>query len=267
MEFEAPPLIELIAEFRWLPTNALGEPVTTDFALGRSGPRTEAFYESVRSTLARAGFNASERIIPVDFIHPPYQAVVRYRRSDDQDLPVIFQVGVGLFSVHALPPYKNWEAFRPKVELGINALMQARGADPLSVPTAFTGISLRYINAFGPELMGGKSKGQFASEVLGVKVALPPSIATQIPNSQSVEVGLSISAPTGDGLTLGLGIGSNSKLPHSLIVDISSATKNQVGWDASRAIGVLDSAHDSIRKSFVGMTESLHQQMKPVRMQ
>lgn len=258
MMFEKPPLIELVAEFRWIPVDAKGEQVTNPALFGLAGPLTESFYESFRKILAAQGYNAAERLIPQGLPYPMYQPVFRYRRSDEENESSLFQLGIGLLSVHALPPYKNWEHFRPIIETGLSALLKAR---TINSDKAFTSVSLRYINAFGPDLVGGRTMSQFVEGVLGMSINLPLSVKDQIAEPASVDMGFNLTADIKAGLKLVMSIGRNVRYVDSVILDISVVSPQQVTWDILAPMNILESAHSSIRHTFFSMTEPIHNLM------
>jgi uncharacterized protein (TIGR04255 family) len=261
MKFEKPPLLELIAEFRWLPTNALGVGIANPATFLKSGPETEAFYDAFRKAVAFGGYNLSERLIPANFVHPMYQPVFRYSRDSDEKTPrTIYQVGIGLLSVHALPPYDSWSTFKPVISAGLDALIASRSTDK---STVFTSVSLRYIDAFDTELRQGRSERKFLSEVLGLNVDLPFALAEQAVDPDLIEVAAQLKTRTKSGLDLTLGVGPNVDQgdPHRIVMDTVVSSPQHVAWDREATLEVLERAHTAIRSLFVGMTTPIHDLM------
>ncbi len=117
MYFEKPPLIELIAELRWLPAgvpagseNALQQqmPAALFAGLGRS---SEQLYMRFAGLMGARGFLHSERLIPVGFPTLPFQPVYRYSKAGTKPGEPVFQLGGGVFTAHVTPPYKSWMIF------------------------------------------------------------------------------------------------------------------------------------------------------------
>jgi uncharacterized protein (TIGR04255 family) len=262
MKFEKPPLIELIAEFRWLPVNVLGEEITQPTAFLQAGPPAEAFYEAFRLGLAAHGYKLSERLIPQNFPHPIYQPVFRYSSDDKTSSHVVYQTGPGILSVHALPPYENWEAFKPVISTGLNALIAGRTEAQKN--KVFTGVSLRYIDAFNSELRGGRSERKFLSEVLGFSVGLPPVFAEQAADVNETAIAMQLKCRIKSGLDLLLSVGPNVDQgdPNRIVMDTMVSSPKHVDWDSEAVVEVLERAHTSIRALFVGMTSPIHDLMK-----
>jgi uncharacterized protein (TIGR04255 family) len=260
MRFADAPLIEVAAEFRWLPTATLGEPMTSPPAIGMPGPQSEAFFEKLRAALSNIGYSAVERLIPEGFPLPIYQPVFRYRRPHETETNELFQVGIGTFSVHALPRYENWERFQPVITTGLVELLMARNATA-QLQTAFTRVSLHYINAFTPKHMNGQQPYQFIRDVVGLKVELPPSLEEQVTNPSSLDIGLGLTVDIVDDLQFALTVGKNVRFPGSLILDIGAQTERPLPWADAEPMAVLSRAHAAIRRAFLGMTTQLHELM------
>lgn len=261
MKFQKPPLIELIAEFRWIPTDDQGQLVTNLTQLAVSSQETEAFYERFRAAIATQGYNAAERLVPNGFPYPMQQPVFRYKRTDETSTTSVFQLGVGLFSVHALPPYENWDAFKPIIATGLRTLLEVRLTNARK---AFTNISLRYIDAFGPELIDGRPMRKFFEDILKLRVDLPASVTHQATDPNLIQFALQLNTPIGDGLNLALNVGRNANMSNSVVLDTTVNSSNEVAWDDSAPLEVLESAHTSIRHIFLDMTAPIHSLMQPI---
>jgi uncharacterized protein (TIGR04255 family) len=276
MKFEKPPLIELVAEFRWYGTDPNGQNVIDPNAIAVSGSELELFYDTFRQIVAERGFNTSERLIPNGFPHPMQQPVIRYRNSDAAKANAVLQIGVGLMSVHALPPYENWEAFRPVIETALSSLIETRRRVvdnrlkelprplPLTEDKEFVAISLRYIDSFGPEMSRGRTIRQFFDEVLGVKVTIPKAISDQVADPASISVSLQMKTTLENGGQLQMGLGPNPNDSQSIVMDTIVLCEERVRWNLEGPMALLERSHDSIRQLFVGMTTPIHDLMQPL---
>lgn len=276
MKFEKPPLIELIAEFRWYGTDVNGQDITNPSTIAVGGSELELFYNAFRDIVAERGFNTSERIIPVGFPYPMQQPVNRYRNSDPAKANAVLQIGVGLMSVHALPPYENWEAFRPVIETALSSLIETRKRVvdnrlkelshrlPLTEEKEFVAISLRYIDSFGPEMSKGRTIRQFFDDVLGVTVTIPTAISDQVADPASVSVSLQLKTKLDNGGELQIGLGPNPNDSQSIVMDTIVVCEEHVRWNLEGPMEILERAHESIRHLFVGMTKPIHELMQPL---
>src|ERR1700690_1211657 len=173
--FEKAPLKEIIAELRWsvgnipveLPANqTIPLPATffTDSA-------HERFFIGLGEELSKIGYGRSERLTPFGFPALPNQPVSRYQSNSESSKSILFQAGLGQFSVHGVPPYKSWEEFLPTVRNGLEALLrvypQTVGEQLISL------VNLRYIDFFEEDLTQGLDVATFMSSVLSISVQLP----------------------------------------------------------------------------------------------
>jgi uncharacterized protein (TIGR04255 family) len=262
MKFSKPPIIELIAEFRWLPVTADGTEVTDLNALMFNGPEAEGFYNQFGAILAVEGFGKSERLIPPTFPSPIYNPLMRFSRPSETTPTAIIQVGPGLLSVHALPPYENWESFRPIILQALGALLHSR--KPSNRSRIFTRVMLRYIDVFGPELSGGRSVASFIREILGVTVVFPPTMVDEAPEVNSAGFGLTVSAKTRSNMDLTFACAPHPGQPDgtTVLMDTSVGTSDHTSWDEESPMNALDTAHESIRRLFIGLTEPISNAMQ-----
>lgn len=261
MRFADAPLIEVAAEFRWLPTSTLGEPMANAQTIALPGPQAEAFFERLRMALSDLGYSAVERLVPEGLPLPLYQPLFRYRRTHETESNELFQVGIGTFSVHALPRYENWVHFQPIIASAVSELLKARNATA-EFQTAFTRISLHYINAFTAKHMKDKAPYAFLKEVIGLKVELPRSLQDQITDANSVDIGLNLTAKIGDNLQFVLNAGRNVRFPGSLILDLGAQTEGPIPWADAEPMAALSTAHAAIHKTFLDMTVPVHDVMR-----
>src|ERR1700721_188505 len=172
--YKKAPLVELIAELRWLPVGAAPQqPGTVQFVFANDA-KVEEFFMRLGGELYQSGFRRSERLVPSGFPIVFGQPAIRFRSDEAVKKSVLYQAGSSIFSVHAIPPYRSWDNFLPAVKNGVEALLKTRGDGQEQAP--FTQLSLRYLDFFGEELMGGRSLDKFISEVMGFNLTLPEAL-------------------------------------------------------------------------------------------
>jgi uncharacterized protein (TIGR04255 family) len=264
MKFSKPPIVELIAEFRWLPVTAEGVEVTIPTAVMLNGPEAEEFYRQFASILSSRDFGQSERLLPPGFPVPIYTPLVRFSRPTETAKTAIIQVGPGILSVHALPPYEDWQSFRPIIVQALKALMESR--KPSNRSRTFTRVLLRYIDVFGPELTNSRRVASFIDEVLGVKIVLPPVMTDEAPDTNALSFSLTVNTKTRSNMDLtfvcGPHLGQNDGT--TVVMDTAVGTSGDLSWNAVAPMDVLDTAHESIRRLFIGLTEPISSAMQPI---
>jgi len=88
--------------------------------------RFEEFFMRFGGAAHQLGFAEVERLTPPNFPLIGFQPVFRFRPPSDKGRKVLYQVGAGMFSANAVPPYKSWDDFGPVVRSGVRALIGAR---------------------------------------------------------------------------------------------------------------------------------------------
>lgn len=264
MLFANPPLVELVAELRWVAGASVastpGQPLTLQFPL--PAPQLDETFSRFSEQVATKGFGMSERLVPVGFPYFPFSVVYRFRKSPAQG-NFLYQIGPGVFSANALPPYRNWESFRPTVEDGIQALLESRQDFERG---DFTAISLRYIDLFSEEFTSGMRSYRFLNEVLGIKLALPRVLIDQIGETDKVQSGLQLSIPLKKGLLMNLNLQEGAAAgKNGILMIIEVLTTQPTPSNLLRIMETLENAHDSIRVTFLGLTEKLTFRMNPVQ--
>ena len=253
--FPNAPLVELAVEFRWT-LESTGDTSNADEALDAFATVDydelhEPLYKRLRAGLAKEGFGQSERIVPKGFPTPPYMAVYRCLKADDE-ASVLYHFGPGVFSVNAIPPYRNWEKFRPDVEVGLRVILGAWDRDE---DAEFSRIALRYIDAFSEDFLEGKSRFEFVTSILGFGLSLPPAIAALSENAEQLDAFIQYSVALKGGSELAVRAGeatvNNEKV---VILDLAIHSKTATPATLEASFGVLDSAHEVINASFVEMT-------------
>jgi uncharacterized protein (TIGR04255 family) len=264
--FANPPLVELIAEFKWSPSDTLSTPAglgVPQIVPFLGGTKLEEFFMRLGGELYQLGFQMSERLVPPGFPALPNQAIVRFRSNDPSKSSVLYQAGPGMLSVHATPPYRSWKEFLPYVERGLRALLKCRSDSERD--QSFSEVTLRYIDLFGDELTQGRSVVSFLSEVLGISVTLPEALRSLSQPSGVSSLNLLFVLPIPRG-TLTMNVADGKAGNRSGIVLITGvASKN--AWPAKLDIIMswLSEAHDIIHDIFMNMTKPIHHLMKPSR--
>jgi uncharacterized protein (TIGR04255 family) len=272
MIFANPPLVELIAELRWVPASVPlpAQPQNGVNQLFQGGvaipiplplPHLEESFSRFSNEAAAKGFGISERLMPVGFPYLPFTVVYRFRKPPATSEKYLYQIGAGLFSANALPPYRDWETFRPIVREGIEALLASRHP---TENTPFTVAILRYIDLFSEEFTEGQQSFQFMNDVLGLKLELPNTLKQQVVDVNGVRSGIQLSMPLADGLAMNINLqdGVAGGKP-GILMSTEVLTTQPTAPEISLVMGTLERAHDSIRATFLGLTEKLRAKMRP----
>jgi uncharacterized protein (TIGR04255 family) len=261
MIFSNPPLVELVAELRWVPgisgpSNPDGS-VTVQFPLAFVEESLEIF----RRSIAAKGFTISERLIPAGFLTLPFTVVQRFRRSSNEE-NYAYQIGVGVFSANALPPYRDWESFRPIVREGVETLLASRHA----ADRANISVVLRYLDVFSNELTEGRKSFDFLNEVLGITLRLPTRLIERALNPRELRAGLQVSLPLNDGLAMNIGVQDGSAGGKTgVLMTTEVFTIQPVNADLDLIMQKFEKSHDNIRVTFLDLTTKIHDKMKPAR--
>ena len=264
--FENAPLVEIVAELRWAPADLALAPQPAGgpaIAIAASQPASlDQLFNTFGGEIYQRDFKRVERLVPQGFPVLLHHPIFRFRK-DDKD-SALFQIGLGLFSANGLQPYRSWREFRPLVELGVAALLTARVQADQQMP--FSLHSLRYIDAFGADLLGGQSIAKFLSDTLDVSIDLPDPIEDLIDNRDSVKSQLQLIIPIKGSkktMELSLGEGTLATAPTTprLLMQMT-ITEQTVAADATQILDAFDSSRMIIHDTFVRMTEKIHPLMK-----
>lgn len=263
--FAKAPLVEIIAELRWVPQGSTpAEPVVPEQAITQTiflgGTKQEEFYIRLGDALHQDDFNRSERMIPPGMPFVLQQPVYRFRSAASDKMSVIYQVGYGIFSVHGIPPYHSWSKFMPFVERGFDRLIQCRPeADKAE---AFNQGSLRYIDFFGEQLTRGKGIQEFTSGVLGVSTSFPKSVMKNAISDEVRNLFAKLVLPTKFGeLNVSVGDGQFDNQPGVLLDSTGSFTN--VAPELRKILEKFDLAYNVLHELFFEMTRPLHEFMGP----
>jgi uncharacterized protein (TIGR04255 family) len=263
--FAKAPLIELIAELRWTPqgSSALEPGIVqagTAPTVFLGGTKQEEFYMRLGAVLYKVGFDRSERLIPPGLPFILHQPVYRFRSEAESRTSVLYQVGYGVFSVHAVPPYRSWSEFLPFVQGGIEALLQSRPEADMKQPFGQT--SLRYIDFFGEHFTKGKDIHSFLSGVFGISVSLPEAIAKPAVSKELKSLFTKVVVPIKIGeLTVSVGDGQfNSQLGILLDTTVTSAG---IEPSMNAIMEVFSAAYGVAHELFLEMTQPIRALMQP----
>jgi uncharacterized protein (TIGR04255 family) len=265
--FRNAPLVEVLVELRWQPTQLGIVPVPQAIGL-QSQPSAvigttelEHFYTDFANVIAKHGFVRSERLIPTGAPAIQGQAVVRFRSSSPDKTGVLYQVGPGMFSANAVPPYRSWKNFFPEVEAGLNVLLSSRRADNAK---PFNPTSLRYINAFRPELMQGRDSADFISTVLKFGVDLPEAVLKHRAPSKSLQEFIGIVVPVTAGvLRLNVGEAIVAGIGKAVLLDMTLSSEDTIEPIKDLLVERLNSAHSVLHEMFLELTASIYELMSP----
>lgn len=271
MKFKKPPLIELVADFRWNPIGSSAPFVAVQQNVGQLVPqpladpaRNESFFSSFADGISKQGYVKAERLVPIGWPFPGQFPVMRFRHPQNEgpDLSTLYQVGAGLFSAHALPPYDNWEQFKPVIHRGLEVLLSSR---PTEEQTAkFSVITLRYIDRFSTALTGNLQPRTFIEEVLNIHLDLPKVVQDETEDQSKINPTIILKLPLKSGLQMNLAVNNSNDPPSAgFVMDTTVVTLGPTDSSIEAAMRVLETAHDSIRRVFVGLTEPIASRMEP----
>lgn len=262
--YQNAPLIELIVELRWLvETNT--PPDSPPFINNRSAT-FDRWFNAFSTNLEKLGYHNIERLVPHDFPPIAYQPIFRYRKKRDMLFPII-QFGHGIVTINAGPPdYISWNMFRPEVEEGIQALIDAKPSTEDS-PESFNSANVRYIDAFRDDLRDGLSNFKFMKDKLQSSIQLPAGIIELAEDVDLIIPTMAIKFPVKDQkdsfLTLQIAAGEANKEP-ATIMEMHYNTQKEILMTKKRTLEILDSSHTTLHSVFGTMTEFIHKKMKPV---
>jgi len=212
---------------------------------------------------AAMGYARFERLLPPGFPIPPNQVACRFRPTDLNIQSPIFQLGAGVFSANALPPYKSWVEFAPSVRTGIDTLFQAYQRAGMPAPN-FNTVVVRYIDAFRENLTGGRSVQAFLREIMGINIDLPTAITSKAADPAEIQPLLKLIVPTALGpleITAAEGHHGNDK---AIMLDMSVLVQHEFAAGAQEVMAALTDARQLIHDTFRGLTQPLHMAMEPV---
>lgn len=256
---ENAPLVELIAELRWdvAPSQVmqLGVGSGSTF-ISASTSAIESFFMRMGAAAQRLSHTETERLIPGGLPIVQHQPVYRFKRSEDDQPRTLYQVGPGMFSANAVPPYESWASFEPVVRAGVDALLNNRIPEERETP--FSAISLRYIDAFGSYHREGKDVGRFIAEVLGLSLSIPAALSQHLHPDSVIKPIIQLQIPMRDGFVMSVGVGEGTVSSQAaIILDTTVATTLPVPARLDTVMEMYGVAHDAIDSSFSGLVEPI----------
>lgn len=264
------PLIELIAELRWSVPNSMGLtpgfqppagliPANVPF-LGLDQGRLDQFVSAFSEECFKHGIQSVERLIPPGFPIRFGQVSTRLKKSPAS--PELYQVGPGVFTANAIPPYDSWSAFSPFLEKGIEILLESRIDGERDLP--FTGVSLQYVDSFDPRLTGGMPAAKFVRDVLGFGIDAPPAIRALVAENEYVNSTLQMNAALSNGLSLSLSLGEGiANNVVGIILHTTIVASSPVEPSVKALMSVLHNAQDAQHAIFEGIAQSIKHLMEP----
>jgi uncharacterized protein (TIGR04255 family) len=266
MVFDKPPVVELIAELRWLPPGiniAVDNPGNIQVpAMFFAGAQPESMYMAFGAGINQRGYTQVERLMVSGMPQIPFQPVYRYAIPVKPDEGrSLFHLGPGVFSAHTTPPYRKWSDFRPTIELGVTSLLAARSAAERDEP--FISTTVRYVDSFTAEYRDGKSGPSFLADVLGFRLSIPEAIADMLAEGGEIAPQFRLVLPVKGGFHLGLNAADgNVNGNPGMLLDWTLSSANKVAANLSDIMGLFDAAHDLLSTAFVKLTSALHDKME-----
>jgi uncharacterized protein (TIGR04255 family) len=262
ISFAKSPLIEIIAELRWFPVGTAMQTAQPTFA----GDADQLAMSFIRQPGGSA-FPRAEKLVPQGFPAMLHEVAWRFRNPDAPG--TLLQIGSGIFTANALPPYERWSAFRPTVQNGVNALLAARSDGERDQP--FSGLSLCYMNGFLPELMEQHSQLEFMERILGFKVKVPQAIKRVQTAGRTTGTSINLSIPisgTTKQLILVVADGTmrppgSTHISPAVLMNMTVVETKLVAPDVDAIIRSFDEARNIIHDAFLEMTMSIRDLMQP----
>jgi len=264
--FASAPLAEIIVEVKWSDPSAFtfpGAPV--QMSMVQPSNSVDEFFMRFGGVAYSAGFKQAERLVPPGFPSMVGQVVYRYRPPADFENELarsaLWQVGPGVFTANAVPPYKSWTEFSPLVKAGVEALIETRPERERA--SDFTSVSLRYIDAFTDEFRGELTHAQLI-EALGFKVEIPVALQKVLRAGEAPQHVIQFTMPVENNMSMAVSIGRGQfNGTAALIMSTAITTDGAVNPNVDEVMGRLNTARNMIHDSFVELTSGLHSIMKP----
>ena len=255
------PIVELIAELRWQPDGLATAVSSAPFMqpmLANPGGAFEEFFMRFGVAATAAGHGEVERLVPSGFPLLPHHAVYRFKSKNNEGLATsIFQIGPGLLTINAIPPYGSWGEFREIVVKGIEAMLGTRADAHRDLP--ITAISIRYVDAFVDHHTGGRSVDAFLRDILGFGLTLPAGLAECLNAGADPKPVVQFQIPMSDARVMNIGIGEglvNGR--HAIMMDQSISKASEIAPAAEAIMAFMDPAQRAIHNSFVKITTPIH---------
>lgn len=169
----------------------------------------------------------------------------------------------GLFTANAVPPYKSWDEFSPHLKAGIELMLEAR-SDVEGGHVPANSVSLRYIDAFGSDLMQGLSNVDFLSEKFGFEFKIPEALTKNMDKQVALQLTTDFQFQLNNGMQLGMNIAPGMYQNEQVLMMTTGVVKNTpTEMNVGVLVDVFESAHKLIHDAFIDMSKPLHNQMEP----
>lgn len=257
------PLVELVAELRWGPGTDTTTQQEQGLLLAMPASKDEEIYMQFGAVLSAEGYGRFERVFPPGVPIPVGNVAIRCRPNDTAHQSPLFQLGHGVFSANALPPYKSWRDFSPVVRKGIDCLFDAFDRSEVARPN-FQMALIRYIDAFKADLSDGRDVLSFLHDVMSLTIALPDAILSKVENARKIVPALQLIVPTSLGrmeIKFSEGSAGNQQ---AIIMDSSLQILRDMGASSDAAMDTLTEGREVIHELFRSLTAPIHDQMEPI---
>lgn len=257
--FNKAPLVELVAELQWTPQLSLASDMggTPSIPQYSDPSESDAFIQRFGAAVYEHGFKQMERLMPFGAMLPQGVIAARYRHENQQETPVLTQVGPSIFSVNALPPYKSWSEFRPWIQCTVASLL---GANPSIQQYK---VVVRYMDAFKGDLLEGQDMSDFIENTLGFSLQIPPALNALKVADKKIRSNISAVIPMNEmQMTVKVGEGKVSG-EAAAIMDTAVAVSDEVPADVDAILDAMDRARRVIHDSFVEITRPISELLEP----
>ena len=256
--FRNPPLIEMIAELRWgAPAIEQSQPplVLPD----RAAPYEGMFMRWV-AKMGASGYEPADRLVPHGMPLPAYDPVIRVNPKDAEERTTLFQLGPQLFTANAIPPYRSWNDFAPRVRTGVAALLDTRPKPDAQSPLL---ASLRYIDAFRDDLRQGQSLSRFLSETLGIHLSVPPAIERHRVEGEDIRSLIQLAVPSVGGVLRIQFAEGEVQSESALLMDMTFTMSEPVTAELEAVMAAFERAHVITHQVFMELTAPIANLMQP----
>ena len=262
VRFDNAPLAEMIAELRWQPPNTAvqtaGGGITALHGIG-----DENLLIRFGGEIHQKNFRRIERLVPPGFPSFPFQPVMRYRSDNKNQESFLYQLGLGIFTANALPPYKSWEHASLLVEDGVKALINALNDG--NQHANFNALSLRYINSFKRDIIGTRNAIQVIEEIFGFKIGFPDKIVSIQNNIEKISANLNFLINISEYSSLSL-VMANGAVDgdDAFILDMTVSNTRIIEAEVGFVMSSFLEARNIIHETFLGLTDKVRAEMRPV---
>lgn len=250
LKFKNAPVAEVIAAIQWQPSSQ---------SFHQADETLNELLLNFTDKAAEIDFCQSERLIPPQVPVMPFKPIFKYNKIKEKTY--FYQLGDGIFSAHAIPPYESWEEFKPIIKNGIELLIGLMPEKTKGRPVTFESAFLRYIDIFKKEIFGDIKFNEFTSRILKIEppkylkdksLINPPSIQ-DIMISTLLENNMKL-------LTIAKEFMDINSKEQVIILDNTITASNKIDTSAD-IINAMDEAHKIISDIFIEITKPIHKNM------